>query len=69
MEKIKFYAVTTYVIVETGEIITKSEYERGSYRIILKEKHYEFNEKNGIKYGIINHTRGIKEHEQTRMFE
>lgn len=64
---IKFYAQTTYVIIETGEVITKKQFEAGHYRITLKEKHYEFTEKNGVKFGIIIHTRGLREHEQQRI--
>ena len=51
-QKIKWYAQTTYVIMETAEVIKKHDFEKGNYRIILKEKHYELTErsKNSNRY-------------------
>lgn len=63
----KWFSTTTYVDVETGETISKSDYERGNYRKIKTTKSYEFTEKSNRKYGEIKHTIEIKEHEQTRL--
>lgn len=55
-EKIKWYAVTQYVDIETGEIISKSLKER-KYITVKTSKQHEIKEyRNGEKIGIIKHT-------------
>lgn len=68
-EEIKWYSETEIIDTDTGEIITKSQKERGNYRTIKREKKYEISEKNGIKHGIIKHKQYVREHEQQRLFD
>lgn len=65
----KWFSKTEIIDVETGEIITKSEYERNNYRTITKEKNHELKDKNGIKYGTITHRWLTKPNEQQRLFD
>lgn len=59
---IKWYSVTEFVDISTGEIITKSKYEREKYITIKINKSYKI-EKN---HGIIKYSR---ECEKSRQFE
>lgn len=69
----KWYSESQYVDVDTGEIITKSEYQQRNLRKLKTSKSYEFKEFkqwNGsiTRYGIIKHTIECREHEQYRLF-
>ena len=68
-EEIRWYNIVEIVDVETGEIITKSQFERRNLRIINKTKNHEFSERNGIKFGLTKIRWEVREHEQTRMFD
>jgi len=61
---VKWYTVTEYVDVETGEIITKSEYERNYYATGIIQKTTEKNH----KYGITKITKECRRNGQTRLF-
>lgn len=50
-ENIKWIAITDYVDVDTGEIISKNTYER-DYKKIRTTKKIEITEKYNKKYGI-----------------
>lgn len=69
-ERIKWYSTTEIIDTETGEIITKSTYERGNYRIIEKNKKHELQFDNrGNKYGTTTHQWYVKGNEQQRLFD
>lgn len=68
-QKIKWFTATQIVDVETGEILTKSMYERRRMRIINKTKSDEFKTSSrGEKYAIRTWTWECKEHEQLTLF-
>ena len=46
--EIKWYSITEYIDISTGEIISKSEYEREKYITIKINKTYKINKDNGI---------------------
>lgn len=66
MEKIKWYTVVEIIDAETGEIITKSEYERRGLRIINKTKTVKIDE-NTKEYGEIKWIWECRPHEQLRL--
>ena len=62
--KLKWFTISEYVDIETGELINRNQYEKDYYKIKITKK-IEFNENNGItKY--ITECRRTK---QTRLFE
>lgn len=60
---LKWYGMSEYVDVHTGEIISKAEYER-EYIKIKTNKKYEVNE----TYGIIRYTIECERNRQTKLF-
>lgn len=60
---IKFYSESTYVDIETGEIITKSKFEREYYKIRSNKKTI-INE----NHGIIKHTIECRRNGQQKLF-
>lgn len=60
----KWITITEYIDVETGEIITKSEYER-NYIKLKSTKKFEITE----KYGITNYQIECQKSKQTKLFE
>lgn len=59
---IKWYSITEYVDISTGEIINKSEYQRKRYKTIKISKTIKIDKNNGIiKY--------IRECEKDRQLE
>lgn len=60
--EIKWYSITEYVDISTGEIISKSEYQRERYITIKISKTYKIDK----EYGIIKYRR---ECEKSRQFE
>lgn len=64
----KFYTTTTIVNGDTGEIISKTEYETGKYRTIQIEKKYNKTEHHGTEYTEIKHVRIVRKHEQYELF-
>lgn len=68
-QKLRWYTEKTFVNIDTGEVLKKSEYEGGYYRTILKEQEKIIKtDKSGNKYGITKITWGVREHEQHRLF-
>lgn len=63
-QKVKYYAYTTTVDIETGEIIKEDVYQRGDYVKVRTTKKITYDEHNGIKYGKIEHTREVKPNPQ-----
>lgn len=63
-DKRKWITISEYVDITTGEIITKSEYEREYYKVKKPTKTIEYNE----KYRIIRYTNECRKHEQTKLF-
>lgn len=59
----KWYTIVEIVDIETGEVISKSEYERRNLRIIKKIKKHEIRG----TIGTIRHEWHAREHEQTKM--
>jgi len=65
----KWYATTTYVDIETGEVISKSLKER---KYITKKTNSKSEIKeytNGEKYGIVKHINECERIRQTRLWE
>lgn len=66
--KIKWFTAIEIVDITTGELITKSMYERRNMRIIKKTKSDEFKTSaRGEKYAIRTWTWECREHEQQRL--
>jgi len=61
---IKWYTMTEYVDIETGELISKSEYEKNYYKI-KNNKKIEITE----NHGIIKYITECRQHGQKRLFE
>lgn len=61
----KWYTEVEIVEITTGEIITKSEFERRNLKIIKKETKTEILN----NYGKRKITWEVKENEQTRLFD
>lgn len=59
----KWYTVNEYVNIETGEILTKSEIERGNYIRTGKTEKSEYNK----NYNVKKITYEYKDNRQTRL--
>lgn len=66
MKKLKWFTVSEYVDIETGELIPKSEIENGIYYIKNKTKSHEINEQQN--YGIRKFINECKRTGQTKLF-
>lgn len=64
MKKIKWFTISEHVDIETGEIITKKEFEKNYYKVGITKK-TEINENNGI----IKYTTESRRTNQTRIWE
>lgn len=64
-DKLKWYTVSEWIDVETGELLNKSAYERNNYFVIKKSIKNEITEHFGIRK-IINECRKSG---QTKLFD
>ena len=68
MVQVKFYSYIEIVDIETGEILTKSMFERKNMRIIKKEITRTFKKDiNGNTYGKTKSQWQVKTNEQTKI--
>lgn len=66
----KWISTTDYVDLQTGEIITKSEYERDYYKVrnTQKKEIKEVTIKNEkLNYGYVRNTTECRKHGKTRL--
>ena len=68
MAQIKFYSYIEIVDIETGEILTKSMFERRNMRVVKKEITRNFKkDKDGNTYGETKSQWQVKTNEQTKI--